>query len=170
MDERLGLGAAKRRPRAVDRLLQPACGQVGGEVGGDDEQEQRRAPPEEGDEERDREPDEPERASVRKPLEDGIEPAGPMVDDPALEPVVEPDQIGTSRVVDSISCSGSNGCIRRSSSHCPLGGARLLLLGLRSRAIPSGIYPDVPFPAPGARWSGRRGARHRHRLLLWRER
>ena len=84
-DERLGERIAERRSVAVDQRLARQGERVGKPVGGKHEQQEPRPALEEREDERDRDPHEPERPDLREPDEDMVGRAGPVVDEEALE-------------------------------------------------------------------------------------
>ena len=103
-DERLRLRIDEGRPPPADPLAQPVREAVGGGVRGEEGREQQRPPPEHREEEpRDdeHEPVDPDSGEVD---EEPVEPAGAVLDDPAFEVPVEPDQVGSNCLVWSISC------------------------------------------------------------------
>jgi len=83
------------RPLPVDGRLDPVREQVGDEIRAEREQEHLRPAECEGDDKSDDEEHPAELADIREPDEDLIEPAHPVLDHPALEPVVEPDHAET---------------------------------------------------------------------------
>lgn len=99
----------ERRAGPTNRLADPVRNEIGREVGDRDPEDDPGASPEECQSDRDGEPDGSPGPEVREPFEDGIEPAGPVKNDPPLDTVVEADQVGMSCFVESISCRGSNG-------------------------------------------------------------
>src|SRR6187399_693791 len=104
---RLGITAPGTHPS--HGAPEPERGEIGYDDRGEHRDKHERPPPDKRADERDGYPHEPEGPDVAEPLEDRIQPAGPMVDDPSFELVVEVDQVGRSCLVDSISCRGSNG-------------------------------------------------------------
>ena len=107
--QRLRQRVEERRAVATDQLAQREREQVGHEVGGDEQDEEPRPPPDQREDEPDRDEDEPVGPDPREPDEDPVERADAVVDDPALEMVVETDQVGRSCFVCAISSRGSNG-------------------------------------------------------------
>jgi hypothetical protein len=98
-----------RRTIAVDESAQEMRPDLGGGVGGEHVAEDGRPAPEHGGEQREQEPEKADAAQVRESDEERVEPVGPVVDDPALQPPVELDQVGRSCFVDSMSCCGLKG-------------------------------------------------------------
>src|SRR6478752_3558245 len=85
MHECLRLRVDLWRPRPADRLPELVRDKLAGEISQRDLDENQWPAPPKGEPERDQEPDEPLPADPGKPLEDGVEPARPMMDGPALE-------------------------------------------------------------------------------------
>src|SRR5207248_5495492 len=96
-----------------------------GQRDGDDRQPERPPPAVgNGQNERQRDPEQAEPPRVREPLEDRIQPARAVVDNPALEVAVGGDQAGTICFVCSTSARRSNGlptkpCAPRSAASRP---------------------------------------------------
>lgn len=109
VDQRFRLRVVDRRTVAADQPAQNVRADLGGGVGGEHVPEDGRPAPEHGGEEPEQEPQKADAAQVRESNEDRVEPVGPVVDDPALQPPVEVDQVGRSCFVDSMSCCGLNG-------------------------------------------------------------
>ncbi len=98
----------ERRAVAVDGDLEPGRGELRDQVGGRDEQEELRPAQEQREDEREREPDGALRPDRRERLEDRVEPARPVVDDPALQAVIEADQ-GVAAVTVTVCGAGASG-------------------------------------------------------------
>ena len=92
-----------------DRFLETVGGELPDQVCAREEQEELRPPQQQRQPEAQDEPDGAVGPDRRQGLEHGIEPADAVLDDPALSVTVEADQTGSSCLVDSISCCGSNG-------------------------------------------------------------
>jgi hypothetical protein len=125
--ERLRLGVVDGRTITADEPAEEVRADLGGGVGREHVSEDRRSSPEHGAQQSEEQPEKTDTTEVRESDEDGIEPVGPVVDDPAFEPPVEVDQVGRSCFVDSMSCCGLKGlpmkpcapreaAVRRSSS------------------------------------------------------
>ena len=71
-----------------DQRLEQGRGEIRSVHGRRDGEEHPRPPPEYGEDERDRDPHEPERADPRQALEQPVQPADAVVDDPAAEVLV----------------------------------------------------------------------------------
>jgi hypothetical protein len=89
--ERLRLRVVDRRTIAADEPAQEVRADLGGSVGREHVSEERRSPPEHCGQQPEEQPEKADAPEVRKGDEDGIEPVGPVVDDPAFEPPVEVD-------------------------------------------------------------------------------
>ena len=107
--ERVRLGVAKGRPLHAGCPLEQRRQALRGRVGERDEDEQPRPAQDDGEQQPEREPDRPPRPDPREPDEHLVERVPPVGDDPALEMAVEGDQAGTSCLIWSRSCCGSNG-------------------------------------------------------------
>ena len=107
--ERRGVGIDDVRPVAADHSSQELRGEIGDHHGGEHPAENRRAMPQERGEGAEEHPEQADPADVGEGDERIVELLGPVLDDPALEPGVELDQVGSSCFVDSISCCGLNG-------------------------------------------------------------
>ena len=103
--------------------LSPGDDQVRDEPRAEREQEHLRPPERQSGDERDREEDQAEGTDLRQPDEDLIEPAHPVLDHPALQPMVEADHAAPFRlrlssdasqpvpltVTVTVSCTGASG-------------------------------------------------------------
>ena len=116
LHQRLRVEDDRRRPVALNGVLEERVEEARRDRGRGDEQERVRPAPEDRERGADREPDEPVRADEREADEDRVEPALPVRDDPAVDALVEPDQTGRAPKIcfaRSISCCGSNGFPRK---------------------------------------------------------
>jgi hypothetical protein len=100
----LGDQRPEHRPRAIDGVLDPVSREPRDEVRCCHEQEELQPPHEDRGEQRDDKINDSRAADPRDALEDGIQPADAVLDDPALGVAVEADQTGSSCFVDSINC------------------------------------------------------------------
>ncbi len=82
------------RARTVDDELDQIGDRRGGEVRDDDEREHDRPAPDHHAEHGERQPDEAVAPEVRERDEERVEGLGAVTYDPALEPLIEADQIG----------------------------------------------------------------------------
>ena len=98
-------GRAFAPDHTLDRILQDTRD----EVHEQDAPEQHRLPPQDRCDQRENDPDGAELPDPGEEDEQVVEGLDSVLDDPALETAIEPDQTGTSLFADSISCSGSNG-------------------------------------------------------------
>src|SRR5436190_9814781 len=111
VDERHRPGVDHGRPFSPDRLPEAVRDQLRREVREHDLEEQPGPTPPDRQDPRDHQPDESLPADPRKSFEDRVQPAGPVMDGPALEVAVVA-QAGSSCLACSISCWGSKGLPR----------------------------------------------------------
>jgi hypothetical protein len=107
--ERLRLRVDERRAVATDRLPQREGQTVGDEVGGEQYDEEPGPAPDQRKHGTNQDEQEPLGADPREVDEQPVQPADPVLDDPALQVPVERDQVGSSCLVWSISSCGLNG-------------------------------------------------------------
>jgi len=170
MHERLWVRVPERWPLAADPLLQQSRDDVGGEGRHGNAGEHAGAAPENREHGGDPEPDDPKGAGERKGLEERVERLAAMVDDPALEIVIEAGQVRgvptapaqpgsltvTVTVVGGLTGARGSGFNVRSSVRVPPG------LGPSSSARPS-ESPPANTAAASARPSTSRSGRKRRR-------
>ncbi len=168
--ERLRVRVPERRPLAAGPPLQEPRDDVGGDRRHGNTREHAGAAPENGEHGGEREPDDPEGAGERKGLEERVERLAAMLDDPALEIVVEagqgrgvpraPAQPGsvtvTVTVVGGLTGASGSGFNVRSSVRVPPG------LGPSSSARPN-ESPAANTPAASTSPSTSRSGRKRRR-------
>jgi len=99
VNERLRLGIGVRGPLTTDPLTQAEREPDRGEVGAGDRGEQQRPPPEDREEQPGHDEHKALGADPGKVDEEPVQPADAVVDDPAFEVPVEPDQVGSSCLV-----------------------------------------------------------------------
>jgi hypothetical protein len=87
--ERLRVRVGDRRAITSDEVAQSQRADLGGGVGGEHVAEDRGSSPEHRRKHPEQQPQKADAAQLREGDEDGVEPVGPVVDDPALEPPVE---------------------------------------------------------------------------------
>lgn len=80
------------RTIAPDQAAQEMRADLGAGVRDEHVSEDRRPSPEHGGQQAEQQPQKADAPQLRECDEDGIEPVGPVVDDPALQPPVEVDQ------------------------------------------------------------------------------
>jgi hypothetical protein len=102
-DERFRPRIGERGPGAADQLAKPVGEPLGSENRRDDLQHDPRPSPEYGEHSGDDDPDRTVGTDEGEPLEDRIQPADAVVNDPPLEVPVE-TQTGRSCLVEAISC------------------------------------------------------------------
>src|SRR5919204_1018953 len=107
--ERLRLWIDERRAPPADPVAHAVRQELRDEVGREHEDEEPRPPPEQSNDCRRDEEHDAVRPDPGEEDEEPVEPAESMVDYPALEVAVGPDQVGSSCLVWSISSCGLNG-------------------------------------------------------------
>src|SRR6476659_9677505 len=107
--ERLRLRIDERRALATDPLPERVRGDTCRYVCGEEQDEDPGPAPDHGQDESDHHEDEPVRADPREVDEQPVQPADPVLDDPAFQVPVERDQVGRSCLVWLISSCGLKG-------------------------------------------------------------